>query len=214
MRVSGTEGYAEQAEALVALYEGLNFVAVHGWLLHLLPPAPGRVLDVGAGTGRDAAALAAMGHAVVAVEPTAELRERALALHPLPQIEWLDDHLPDLARVAERGGEGFDAVLLTAVWMHLDPGERRRAMPRVARLMRPGGLLALTLRHGPVPPGRRIFEVGATETIGLAAAEGLAPALRLDGQPSLLGQPNITWTCLAFSKVRKPPCHLKAVSGT
>ena len=40
----------------------------------LIPATPSRVLDVGAGTGRDAAALAALGHSVVAVEPTPELR--------------------------------------------------------------------------------------------------------------------------------------------
>jgi protein-L-isoaspartate O-methyltransferase len=37
------------------------------------------VLDIGSGTGRDAAGLAAMGHSVVAVEPTAELRIGAAA---------------------------------------------------------------------------------------------------------------------------------------
>jgi hypothetical protein len=37
--------------------------------------------------------LAAMGHRVVAVEPTAALRARAAILHPSPRIEWLDDSL-------------------------------------------------------------------------------------------------------------------------
>jgi SAM-dependent methyltransferase len=196
-RVSGTEGYAEEADALVRQYESISFAEAHRHVLHLIPSAPCRVLDIGAGTGRDAAAFAAMGHAVVAVEPTAELRARAEALHPSPRIEWLDDGLPDLARLA---GWNFDVVMLTAVWMHLDEGQRRRAMPRVARLVRGGGVAVFSLRHGPVPPGRRMFDVSAEETAGLAAAAGLGLALRLDDRADTLGRPGVRWTRLAFSK--------------
>ena len=97
--VSGTEGYAEQAESLVERYERVSFAEVHRAILHLLPTVPGRVLDVGSGTGRDAAALAAMGHRVVAVEPIDAMRTRAATLHPSSQIQWRNDSLPDLAQV-------------------------------------------------------------------------------------------------------------------
>jgi hypothetical protein len=50
-RVSGTEGYAEEVEALVHRYEGAPFAEVHRHVLHLFPAAPARVLDIGAGTG-------------------------------------------------------------------------------------------------------------------------------------------------------------------
>jgi len=73
-RASGTEGYGETADALAKHYESVSFADVHREILHLIPATPSRALDVGAGTGRDAAALAALGHAVVAVEPTPELR--------------------------------------------------------------------------------------------------------------------------------------------
>lgn len=197
--MSGTEGYAEEAEALVARYEALRFADLHRPVLHLIPAAPCRVLDIGAGTGRDAAALADMGHAVVAAEPTAALRAKAMALHPSPRIEWVDDALPDLPRLTARG-EPFDLVMLTAVWMHLDEEQRRRAMPKVARLVRGGGVVILSLRHGPVPPGRRMFDVSAEETAALAAAEGLGSSLRLDGQADAQGRPGVRWTRLAFSK--------------
>ena len=109
--VSGTEGYAEEAEALVEQYESIRFDDVHRQVLHLIPTVPSRVLDIGAGTGRDAAGFAAMGHHVVAVEPTAALRTKAAALHPSPKIQWLDDSLPELASVVRRG-EIFDVVML------------------------------------------------------------------------------------------------------
>ncbi|MBY0332884.1 MAG: class I SAM-dependent methyltransferase [Acetobacteraceae bacterium] len=195
--VPGTEGYAAQAEALVAQYESIRFADLHGWMLDLLPTAPGSILDVGAGSGRDAAGFAAMGHRVLAVEPTAELRGRAQQLHPLDGIEWLDDALPDLDRVARRG-VAFDVVMVTAVWMHLDEAERLRAMRHVSALVRPGGVLAMALRHGPIPAGRRMFDVGAEETIGLATEGGLTLARRLDEEPSLLGAAEVKWTRLAF----------------
>lgn len=194
--MSGTEGYATEAPALLKQYEALDFATVHRRILHLLPALPAHVLDIGAGTGRDAAALAALGHGVVAVEPTTELRAQAALLHPSPAITWVDDSLPELAAVTGR----FALVLLTAVWMHLDAAQRARAMPRVAALVAPGGSLAMTLRHGPVPPGRRMFDVRASETMELAAAAGLGLTLLLEDEVGAETRPGITWTRLAFTR--------------
>ena len=132
--VRGSRGYAEQAEELVARYEGIDFPAKHQAVLPLLPAAPASVIDIGAGTGRDAAWLAERGYRVVAVEPTEALRSRAIALHPSPAIEWIDDSLPALRRVVAQRRR-FDLVMLTAVWMHLDAEERRVAMANVAALV-------------------------------------------------------------------------------
>jgi 2-polyprenyl-3-methyl-5-hydroxy-6-metoxy-1,4-benzoquinol methylase len=196
-RPSGTEGYAEEAEVLIRQYEAVSFQDVHRQVLHLMPSVPGRILDVGSGTGRDAAAFAAMGHHVVAVEPTAELRLRAMSLHPSPSIDWLDDCLPDLSHLGE---QVFDVVMLTAVWMHLDEPQRRLAMPRIAGLIRQPGVIILSLRHGPVPIGRRMFEVTAAETIHLGRKDGLSPVLTLDGQDGVLRRPGVSWTRLAFAR--------------
>src|SRR6202022_2833826 len=124
--VSGTEGYAEEADDLFRRYKSVSFAELHRSVLHLIPPAPCWVLDIGSGTGRAAAALAAMGHRVVALEPTDEMRMRAVAHHPSRQIEWLDDRLPGLTHALGRGKQ-FDVIMMTAVWMHLDQPQRRRA---------------------------------------------------------------------------------------
>src|SRR6185312_13375884 len=144
--VSGTEGYANEAPALARQYESIAFADVHARIMHLVPTTPCRVLEIGAGTGRDAAGFAALGHRVLAVEPTEEMRTRAMALHASPGIEWLDDSLPDLARVMPRG-DTFDVVMMTAVWMHLDARQRQTGMPNVASLVRPGGMMSITLRY-------------------------------------------------------------------
>ena len=195
-RPSGTEGYGETAAERARQYESIGFADVHGDILHLFPATPSQVIDIGAGTGRDAAAFAQRGHGVTAVEPTAELRAEAERLHARWPITWIDDSLPDLDRVHERGGR-YDVVMLTAVWMHLDAGPRERAMARVAPLVKPGGLMALSLRHGPVPAGRRMFEVSAQETGELARRHGLATIHESKG-PALLGGPTVWWDRLAF----------------
>lgn len=197
--VSGTEGYAEEAEALVAQYESITFAHAHRVVLDLIPVTPARVIDIGAGTGRDAAGFAALGHQVLAVEPTEPFRLRAAALHPSPLIEWLDDSLPDLARVKARR-ERFEIVMMSAVWMHLDKAQRRRAMPNAAALLHPSGMMSLSLRYGPVPPGRRMFAVPAEETIALAAREGLELLRRRDHLDSTLKRPGVTWTRLVFTR--------------
>jgi SAM-dependent methyltransferase len=203
-QVSGTEGYAEEAEALTVQYESITFAQAQSSILHLIPPHPCRVIDIGAGTGRDAAGFAALGHQVLAVEPTDALRSRAQALHPHPDIEWLNDSLPDLARVTARG-ETFDVVMLTAVWMHLDETQRRRAMPNVASLVSPGGVMSLSLRYGPVPPGRRMLAVSADETVSLAQKEGLELVFSRSHLDSALKRPGVSWTRLAFVRPVSPP---------
>jgi 2-polyprenyl-3-methyl-5-hydroxy-6-metoxy-1,4-benzoquinol methylase len=199
-RVSGTEGYGETTAERVKQYESIPFAHVHRHWMHVFPTTPSRVIDIGAGTGRDAAGFADLGHTVTAVEPTPELRGEAKRLHPHPAITWIDDALPDLDRVHALG-ERYDLVMLTAVWMHLDLGQRERAMARVAPLVRPGGTMALSLRHGPVPAGRRMFDVSAQETCELAGRHGLSVIHESKGA-AVLGGPDVWWDRLAFRAQR------------
>jgi SAM-dependent methyltransferase len=192
----GTRGYADEADALVRQYESISFDQAHAHTLHLYPPPPARCLDIGAGTGRDAAALAAAGYTVTAAEPTDALRTAGQRIHATSQIKWVEDALPHLA-LLQAAGAAFDLVLLTAVWMHLDPAERRLAMGAVAALIAPHGTLMLTLRHGPVPPGRRMFDVTGGETRLLAERHGLATVLECDTTDTL-SRPDVSWTHLVF----------------
>ena len=80
----------------------------------------------------------------------------------------------------------------------------RQAMPNLGSLVREGVMIMMT-RHGPVPPGRRMFEVSAEETIELARMQGLHPVLNLRAESSQEANraAGITWTNLAFVKARK-----------
>ena len=123
-KMIGTEGYAEEAESLRRQYEAIQlepiqFDDARRRIRYLFAPVPCRVLDIGAGTGRDAAGFAARRGRIVAVEPTAASCVTALELHSLPLIECVDDRPPQLAQTARRR-EALDPLMLTAGWMHLD----------------------------------------------------------------------------------------------
>jgi SAM-dependent methyltransferase len=197
----GTAGYAEQAPTLIERYEAIPFAEKHKAFLDLIPLEPSTVLDVGAGTGADAAWLANRGHRVLAIEPTSELRAYGMARHSSPRIEWLDDCLPRLDKVLQ-SGRTFDRILASAVWMHLDERERSLAMPVLASLLAGEGALLMSIRHGPVPDGRVMFEVSSRETIALASSCGLGVLLdvRTPSVQAANSQAGIMWSQLAFKR--------------
>jgi SAM-dependent methyltransferase len=180
---------------LAVQYEEVTFGEVHRDVLSLVPARPARILDIGAGTGRDAAALAVLGNSIVAVEPTTELRAHGQRIHAGSAIEWIDDILPTLA-LRQCPGR-FDAVFATAVWMHLDAEERGQAMARIAALLLPGGRFFVNLRHGPVPDGRHMFDVSAAETAELGAAHGLRTVLSRE-RSDLHGRDSVRWSSLVL----------------
>ena len=197
------EGYATAATAdFIAAYEGLSPEGVYEHVIDLFPSRNSKVVDIGAGTGRDAAWFAAKGHDVLAVEPVRELREAGQALHSAKNIKWLDDRLPALGEVPSDAT--FDLVTLCAVWQHLSDEDRAIALPRLAAVAAPSGTLIMSLRHGPGAIGRRVFPVSSDITIEIASACGFRLIRRQDANSVQAGNRamGVSWTWLAFEKVR------------
>src|SRR5690606_7511501 len=128
-------------------------------------------------------------------EPSRAMREEAERRHPHPRIRWIDDRLPALARVA-RLGTAFDVILLSAVWMHVAPGERARAFRKLINVLKPGGLIAFTLRDGPAEPSRGFHPVGAEELERLAREHG-AFVEHIETVPDRGGRRGVRWTHIA-----------------
>jgi SAM-dependent methyltransferase len=104
-------------------------------------PAPGRLtLDVGCGEGRVARDLAALGHHVLALDPTPTLSRRAAEAGG------------GLLAVLRADGAGrpipYGAADLVVAFMTLqDMDDMRGAVREFGRVLRPGGRLCLAVEH-------------------------------------------------------------------
>ena len=187
--------YEQRPEEFLNRYERLDTEEIHDDWLSFLPTTQLLILDVGAGSGRDAAWFAEQDHEVVAVEPTDALRQRAQEIHPSPRIQWLDDRLPALDEVHSLDYK-FDIILLSAVWMHVPPSDRERAFRKLTALLKPGGHLVITLRSELPEDERTAYETSTAELRDLShsfALEFLEDA-QTDDQ---LGR-DLRWTSVVF----------------
>jgi len=148
-------------------------------------------VSIGAGSGRDAAWFAARVDEVVAVGPAAALRKLAGQLHPSPSIRWLDDRLPALP-ACHALDVGFDVILVSAVWMHVAPSDRDRAFRKLVTLLKPDGLRAMTLRHGPDEYDRGMHPVSMAELERLALRHG-AQHEHCGRAPDAGGRDGVEW---------------------
>lgn len=194
-------GYSAAAQGLIPHWLALESETCHAPVLHLLPSAPARIADIGAGIGNDAAWLAGKGHSVLAVEPVDAFREAGVFNHLSPDVVWVNDRLPDLTAIRAHRGT-FDLVKLTAVWAHLDPDERTRAMPVLAALLAPGGRMIMSVRSGWSPSDRPVFPADNDRTIALAQAEGLPLIFRTEAESiqAINRAHGVTWTWLVFER--------------
>jgi len=184
--------YSTHAEKLADLYNSVAFEKVHGdWLSEI--PEKGFVLDIGAGSGRDARFLADKGLSVVAVEPADGIRERAQQYVVNQPIHWLNDKLPELNQVFSLQTK-FDLILLSAVWMHIVPSERERCIRKLSSLLKANGKIIVSLRHGANHDERTMYPVSADELSGFARKFGLSFRL-LSEQTNAdeLGRDDVYW---------------------
>jgi protein-L-isoaspartate O-methyltransferase len=118
--------YESNAKPVAERHESFDPAKIHYWWHDHLPQSSAIILDIGAGTGRDAAWLASLGHNVLAVEPAYAMQAEGLTRRPNPNFRWINDQLPDLQKVRSSGTLA-DLILLSAVWMHIAAHDRTRA---------------------------------------------------------------------------------------
>lgn len=183
--------YNTLSESFKQQYLSLNTETVHQvWLANYLP-ASGVVLDVGAGVGRDAKYFAEKGLEVIAVEPAQALSKLGKKHTKSLSVQWLEDRLPELSSVFSLNMR-FDLVLLSAVWMHIPPTSRERAFRKLSNLLKPGGHIVLSLRHGDHQDAREMYPVSIDEIKLLAQKQGLVIRLA-KADDDHLNRPAVFW---------------------
>ena len=94
-----------------------------------------------------------------------------------------------------RLGLSFDLILLSAVWMHVPAADRTRAFRKLVTLLKPGGCIAITLRHGPAEPERGIYAVSQAEIEKLSREHGAFVEKATESKDEL-GRGALNWTQL------------------
>ena len=166
------EAFRELAAAGVDVHGEAAFVAA------LVPPGS-RVLDAGCGTGRVGVELARRGYAVTGVDGDASMLEVARA--QAPDLDW---RLQDLAELEDEAV--YDLVVAAGnVVVYLAPGTEPEVLRRLARSLRPAGLLVSGWRTDRAEDDGRP-RLAVEQYDAWAADAGLEPVARWrtwDGQP-------------------------------
>jgi SAM-dependent methyltransferase len=130
-----------------------------------------QVLDLGAGTGKLAAVAAALGHDVIAVDPSEEM------LTVCRKVTGVDTMVGAAESIPLAHGS-VDAVIVGQAFHWFD---HARALPEIARVLRPHGVLGLLWNHYDtvVPWVRRLHRA-------ILGEDFLAGADQFDPMPILL----------------------------
>ncbi len=195
--------YHQGAALFAAQYDALSFEQVHAcWQPYW--PKEQLVLDIGAGSGRDALWLAQQSCQVIAVEPAADLlrlgqlKTDAYAVQETQQnVQWLQDSLPELKACYQLNLQ-FNTILLSAVWMHILPSERERAFRKITNLLSPGGRFVLSLRFGDFSDERAAYPVSVDEIAALARQFGLVLRFVSDITADAGGRAGVEWQTLVL----------------
>jgi SAM-dependent methyltransferase len=159
LNISGTDSrYAECFESLIERGEDIDGEAR---LADVLAPRGARVLDAGSGMGRVAAALAARGHDVTAVEKDPDLVARSR--HRFPEVPVVESDILGLTPgLLEAHGRptSYDVVVVVGnVMVYLAEDTEVRALRTLADLLAPGGRILVGFHPQEGPPHSRDYPV-------------------------------------------------------
>lgn len=148
------EYYEANAEDSVALYESVPS-ALLSYVKRFTPPGAA-VLDIGAGSGRDLAALLDHGFDAYGMEPSVAMRDHAIRCHPEIAGRLLDGGFPDLSCAVT-----FAGIASWGSLMHVAEDQLPRVMLSLAALLTPYGHLFIS-----VPASRPGLDTTFRESTG------------------------------------------------
>jgi SAM-dependent methyltransferase len=199
MKKPNIDFYNDNIEKCINQYESLTFQDVHGDAVENEIKSDARVLDIGCGTGRDAYHLASTGRKVVAIDPSSEMISYAIKNNSHENIEYLKSELPTLNNVNGK----FDFVLMSAVWMHLEPDVQKESLKLLKNMLKNNGKMMILLRNGDFSDGRESYPFISDDFDVLKEDLKLSSKMLSGTKEDLLNRRDVSWSKLLISKNEK-----------
>ncbi|MFP4484600.1 MAG: class I SAM-dependent methyltransferase [Spirochaetaceae bacterium] len=191
--------YDDNAEEIARGYEEVDMGKVVDRVASHLPVG-GRILEIGPGSGRDAAHLLSRGFDVYAVDGSGPLLAAAARLHPELNGRLSHCILPEPLPFDDAT---FDGVISLATLMHLRHRDLPRALAETRRVMRQGGVAVLSVStqrsglndQGTDAEGRHFTILTGEDWVALMRDARFSVRSRRDNADTA-GRAGIAWTTL------------------
>jgi 2-polyprenyl-3-methyl-5-hydroxy-6-metoxy-1,4-benzoquinol methylase len=132
--------YRDNATEVFERYETVTQSGIAEYFTSSFLPGS-RVLDVGAGSGRDLRKLLELGFDAYGAEPTAELRDLAITRHPHLEKRLFEGSLPSNLTSYQK----YDAVVCSAVLMHIPQNQLFDSILALRDLLTEQGRLLISI---------------------------------------------------------------------
>jgi len=195
--------YSEHAAEFAKQYESVTVLRHCELLLQHLPTG-GKILEVGSGSGRDAAFLLAHGFDVTGTDASDALIAEAIKYHPQLARRLYNASVPFCAPYPFLADK-FDGGVSMATIMHLSDEGLSIFAFQLNNLLKPGGILILSssanradLEDNRDPRGRLYHERSAVEITHLVSEEGFE-LLHAQTDDDEFGR-EVSWHGLVFKR--------------
>jgi SAM-dependent methyltransferase len=192
--------YEEHAAQVFERYMSADVGIAKYFQVAFLPKS--RLLDIGAGAGRNLASLVAEEHEAYGVEPSEQLRNHAIAHYPTLEGRLLAGRLPGLP---DDFNHRFDGVICSAVFMHIPESEQFDAAVEIREVLKPDGrlLIAVPSRRDDIGSdnrdknGRLFAPIQPNALVLLFERLGFQLIGRWEDEDSM-GRAGVSWTTMLF----------------
>lgn len=193
--------YETHSAELSKRYETAEVDLLHQRLLDTFPKGS-HLLEVGCGSGREAAFLMERGYSVNCIEASGTMISRAIELHPELKGLIITCRIPEECPVA---GKTYDGIYAIASIMHLEKQEVLSALELFYSLLVKGGKLLFSVplsrpdlkESGYDSKGRYFLLLSEKEWINIIQNTGFYHIIT-STNPDGMGRKEITWlNCIA-----------------
>ena len=194
--------YDENADSLASCYESAAVSELQKLLIQTFPKNF-KLLEIGCGSGRDAAFMAKNGYEVIAIDGSTKIINEAKKLHPQLKDKLFSKTLPNDLCFDEK----FDGIYSIATLMHLSKDNLKKSVSRIYNLLNENGRLLMSIslfrddidENGFDGKGRFFLVLNLEEWVALLESHGfknIKTSINGDG----LGRDGMKWLTLIAQK--------------